>query len=235
MGGGRAAAGPGRRARRTGREPGQAAGSGPCARRGPPAPVPGPGTRRGRGRSGGRSAPCAPLPGRRLLPGYAGQRPARPGLGTAASRAAGVGVQRPAEQRAGRARFHDAARVHDGDLGRQPAHHGQVVADVHGRHLVMAAQAAEGVQDVPLRGDVQAGGRLVQHDQRGPAGEGHGQPDPLLLAAGQLMRVPPQQLRRGLEVGLPHHLGDPGPGVTRGHRRAPAAPRAADTRPGARG
>ena len=58
---------------------------------------------------------------------------------------------------------------------------------------------------------------LVEDDQRRPAGERHGQPDALLLAAGQLMRVPAQQVRRRVQGRLAEHLADPG-------RRVRAAP-----------
>ena len=209
-----------------------AAGRGPAARAGawpgrrqrtvcPPTHgrlrFPGPALVEGEAAAGSEAAPSAPLPGRWLLPGYPRHRAAAARAGHRREQGRRVRVQRPAQQRAGRARFHDSPGVHDGHPGRQLAHHGQVVTDVHGGHLVMAAQAAQGVQDVPLRGDVQAGGGLVQHDQRGAAGEGHGQPDALLLAAGQLMRVPPQQVRRRLETGLAQHLGDPGLRLTRGH------------------
>ena len=113
-----------------------------------------------------------------------------------------------------RGRPDDPAGVHDGDLGGQLTDHGQVVADVDGRDPVAPAQAADGVEDMALRGDIEAGGGLVQDDERGPAGEGHSQRDALLLAARELMRVAPQQGRAGLQPDLRQHLQDPFPGIT---------------------
>ena len=71
------------------------------------------------------------------------------------------------------------------------------------------AHAADRVEHVPLGRHVQAGGRLVQHDQRRPAGERHGQRDPLLLTAGQLVRVAAEHRRGGVERRLLQDLGDP--------------------------
>src|SRR6516225_11601294 len=59
-----------------------------------------------------------------------------------------------------------------------------------------------------LGGYVQAGGRLVEHNQRWPAGEGHRQPNALLLAPGELMRVAAQQLGRGVQASLLQYLTD---------------------------
>jgi hypothetical protein len=91
-------------------------------------------------------------------------------------------MQRLGEQDGRGAGLHDAAGVHDGHLSRQFADHGQVVADVDGSNPVALAQTPHSVKDVTLGGHVKAGGGLVQHDERGPAGKGHGEPDALLLA-----------------------------------------------------
>ncbi len=96
-----------------------------------------------------------------------------------------------------------------GDLGDQPADHGEVVAHVDRGDAVGAAHAADRVEHVPLRRDVESGGRLVEHDQRRPAGERHGQADALLLPAGQLMRIAPDQLGRRVKPGLAQNLEDP--------------------------
>src|SRR5204863_3636336 len=66
---------------------------------------------------------------------------------------------------------------------------GKVVADVKGGDAVSAAEIAYRREDVRLGRDVQARRRLVEDDDPWPAGECHGQPDPLLLPAGQLVRV----------------------------------------------
>ena len=64
-----------------------------------------------------------------------------------------------------------------------------------------------------LGGDIEAGRRLVEDDERGPAGERHREGDALLLAPGELVRIPSQQFRRGLEGRLAHDLGDARVGV----------------------
>ena len=73
---------------------------------------------------------------------------------------------------------------------------------------VAAAQLAHGLQHHALGGDVQAGGRLVEHQHLGPRQERHRQRDALHLAAGQLMRVAGQEL---VVVGQTD-LAQPGPG-----------------------
>ena len=45
------------------------------------------------------------------------------------------------------------------------------------------------VDDLLLRRHVEAGGRLVQHDQIGLAGQRHGDADALLLPARELVRI----------------------------------------------
>ena len=56
--------------------------------------------------------------------------------------------------------------------------------------------------------DVQAGSRLVEDDEPGPVREGHREPDPLLLAAGELMRVTLEEAAVVGERDLAHHLRD---------------------------
>jgi hypothetical protein len=154
--------------------------------------------------------------GRDRVPGDADERPAAGQPRDRADQAPGVGVGGGGEQLVGAADLHHPAGVHDGDLPGQRRHHGQVVADVQGRDVVQRRELADGRQDVRLRGDVQAGGRLVEHDEAGPVGERHGEPDPLLLAAGQLVRVAPQERPVVGQRHLPHHLRDaPGDSAAR--------------------
>ena len=105
----------------------------------------------------------------------------------------GVGMPRLEEYLPGRRVLDDATGIHDadpvGDLRQQRKIMGYVE---HGEpyprpHLVQE------VEDLLLRGDVEAGGRFVQHKQVGIAGQRHGDADPLLLSAGQLMRIAPQE------------------------------------------
>ena len=115
-----------------------------------------------------------------------------------------------------------SAGVHDSHVGDQAADDSEVMANVYGRHPVGAAEAADRVQHVALGRDVESGRRLVKHDERWPAGEGHRQRDALLLAAGQLMRVAAQHLRASRQAeppARPRRSGRPGrrpmPGWTR--------------------
>ena len=70
----------------------------------------------------------------------------------------------------------------------------------------MAAQGANSLQHVGLRGDVKTRGRLVEHDHGRPAGERHGERHPLLLAAGELMRVALQEGRLCRQLDFLEHL-----------------------------
>ena len=75
-------------------------------------------------------------------------------------------------------------------------------------------------QHVRLGRDVEAGRRLVEHDQRRPAGERHGDGDALLLPAGELVRVAAQE-------GLVARQAAPRPSspATRASRSASEAPK----------
>ena len=70
-------------------------------------------------------------------------------------------------------------------------------------------QVADGAEHVGLGRDIEAGGRLVEHDDTGAAGEGDGEPDALLLAARQLVRIVAKEARRVRQRDLAHHFGDP--------------------------
>ena len=122
--------------------------------------------------------------------------------------ATGVGVTRGLEQLVGRTELDDAAGVHHRDTGRHGRHHGQVVGHVERGHAVRSRKVAHGRQDRRLRRDVQTGRRLVEDDQAGPVGEGHREPDALLLTTRELMRVPLQVCRVVVEGHLAHHLRD---------------------------
>ena len=99
-----------------------------------------------------------------------------------------VGVRGLAEDRVPRAQLDDLAGVHHGDPVGDVGDHGQVVGDVERRDPVAAAQLAHGLQHHALGGDVQAGGRLVEHQHLGLRQERHRQRDALHLAAGELVR-----------------------------------------------
>ena len=107
-----------------------------------------------------------------------------------------------------RAVLHDAACVHDGDLVGQVGNHCKIVGDVQRRDTVQLRKRADRCKYMCLRRYVEAGGRLVEHNDRRTAGKCHGQTDALLLAARELMRVATQEVCIGREQYLFHHLGD---------------------------
>ena len=123
------------------------------------------------------------------MPGDADQGPAAGQAGDRADQAPGVGMARGPEKLVRAADLDHAPGVHDRDLPGQGRHHRQVVAHIEGGDVMQRREFADRRQHVRLRCDVQAGGRLVEDDQAGPVREGHREPDPLLLAAGQLVRV----------------------------------------------
>ena len=102
---------------------------------------------------------------------------------------AGIGMLRPREDLLGVADLDQFAAMHDaepvGDLPQQR----QVVRDIDHRHAAAGAQRLQEFDDLLLHGHVEAGGRLVEHDEGGIAGERHGDGDALLLAAGKTMRI----------------------------------------------
>ncbi len=83
----------------------------------------------------------------------------------------------------GRADFHQDAGLHYrdpiGDLG----DHAKVVGDEDDAVAVHVAQPPDQGQDLRLGGDVQRRGRLVGDQDLGVQRQGHGDADPLALAA----------------------------------------------------
>ena len=65
----------------------------------------------------------------------------------------------------------------------------EVVQDHHHGRAAAPVEVHQEVEDLDLVGDVEEGGRLVEEQQVGALGQGHGQPHPLPLAAGQLVDV----------------------------------------------
>ena len=89
------------------------------------------------------------------------------------------------EQRVDRRALDDLAGVHHhhlvGDLGDDA----EIVGDDQHRHAEPALQVLQQVEDLRLDGDVERRRRLVGDQQRGLAGQRHGDHDPLAHAAGQ--------------------------------------------------
>ncbi len=63
------------------------------------------------------------------------------------------------------------------------------MGDVERSRSVTLDQAAQKSQNLDLRGDIERGGRLVQYEDVGTAGHGHGHHGALKLPAGNLMRI----------------------------------------------
>ena len=126
----------------------------------------------------------------RTEPGHRGQQLGR------------VLVPRRGQHLANRALLDDAAALHDGHPVAQFGHHSQVVADQQHRHALPLAQAAEQVEHLGLHRHVQRAGRLVGQQHLGPQRQRERDRHPLQLPAGQLRRVPVQQVRR--QQHLPH-------------------------------
>ena len=90
----------------------------------------------------------------------------------------------------------DRAEVHDGDAIRDVAHHRQVVGDEEVRELELVLQLLEQVDDLSLDRDVERRDRLVGDDEVGVERERAREPDPLPLAAGELVGVAPRGVLR---------------------------------------
>ena len=114
-----------------------------------------------------------------------GRRRARLG----ADQPGGVGVQRPAQQRALGRPLDDPAGIHHRDRVADLGDHAEVVADQDDREPAAVAQLEQQPQDLRLHGDVEGRGRLVGDQQLGAAGERGRDHRALAHAAGELVRI----------------------------------------------
>ena len=130
-----------------------------------------------------------------------------PTRGNAADSAPAYGWSGCGEDLLGRAFLDHASGVHHGDPVAEVGEHRQVVADHHHPDPALAHQVGQHAEHLRLHHHVEGGGRLVGHDQLGVAGQRHRDHHPLLLAAGQLVRVAAGA--RGVETDLLEQLGDP--------------------------
>ena len=119
----------------------------------------------------------------------------------------GVGVQRVGEDLVGGSVLDDPAGVHHGDPVAQVGQHRQVVADHQQPDVELRDQVLQHVEHLRLHHHVQRGGRLVGDDQPRPAGQRHRDHHPLLLAAGDLVRVRARPCSR--QPDLLEQLADP--------------------------
>ena len=85
-------------------------------------------------------------------------------------------------------------RHHD-DAVAERAHDFQVVADEEVGEAALPLQVAQEVDDLPLHGKIERGGRLVQHDEFRIEHQRAGDRDALPLAAGEFVREAVQRVR----------------------------------------
>ena len=100
-----------------------------------------------------------------------------------------VGMIRLLEQGIGVRAFHDPPEIHDDDTVAQMLHYAQIMADEQVGECQTLAQIHEEIENLRLNGNIQSGYRLVTDDELRLDREGAGDPDPLALTAGELMRI----------------------------------------------
>jgi hypothetical protein len=100
-----------------------------------------------------------------------------------------------------RALLDQLAAVHDADPVTHARDGAEVVADEQDRRAMPAAQLADQIEHGGLHGDVETGRRLVHDQQRGLRDQRHRDHDPLLLTAGELVRI---AVHHRLGIGQPH-------------------------------
>ena len=107
-----------------------------------------------------------------------------------------------------RRRLHDVAEVHDRDAVRDLTNDREIMGDEQVGDPELLLEVLEQVEDLRLDRHVERGDRLVAHDQLGAQRNGPGDPDPLALAARELVRVAVVVLR--VEADALHQLLDRG-------------------------
>src|ERR1700678_3852191 len=105
-------------------------------------------------------------------------------------------VPRIFEQRPALAGLDNAAIAQDDGAVAHHPYHVKIVADEQQRKVILAPQPVQELQHDRLHGDIERRGRFVKHQKPWPAGDGARDADAGLLAAGELMRKPWQQLYR---------------------------------------
>ncbi len=119
--------------------------------------------------------------------------------GSASSKLTGIGVLRALQTGCRCRRFLDQfALLHHHHMVGIAPHDGQVMGNQQDGHPQFFLKAPEQFQYLLLDGDIKGCCGLVCDQQVRLVGQGHGDHHPLLLAAGELMRVARQPLlRRG--------------------------------------
>ena len=133
--------------------------------------------------------------------------------GHAVEQGARVRVSRGCIELGHRCNFDDPPQVHDGHPIAHVANHAKVVADEDGGQAQVAPQVHKQVQNLCLDRDIQRGHRLVQHQQVGLHGQGTGDGHTLPLAARELVREAPAQVR--VQPHTLQHAGHVGVGLPR--------------------
>ena len=100
------------------------------------------------------------------------------------------------EELRGRRDLDHTAGIHDADPVGDLRQQAEIVGDIEHRHAKPRAQIDQQRDDLLLRRHVEAGRRLVEHDEGRVAGERHGDADALLLAARELVRIAALELHR---------------------------------------
>ena len=131
---------------------------------------------------------------------------AEPSARDAAQEPDRVRMARLGEDRLRLALFDEAAGVEDADPLAHLPDHREVVADEEDARAELLAQRRDEVEHLRLDGRVEAGGRLVEDEERRVGGERHRDDDALLGAAGELVRVPAHPAGRVGDLHLAQHL-----------------------------
>ena len=123
----------------------------------------------------------------------------------AAQQPDGVRVPRVVEDRVDRALLDQPPGVQHADAVAHPRDHVEVVADEQDARAELLAQRRDEVEHLGLHGRVQAGRRLVEHEQRRVLGQRHRDHHALLHPARELMRIAPHHAPRVGDLHLGEH------------------------------
>ena len=115
--------------------------------------------------------------------------PAGVGLGNGREQRLGVGVRWSIEQLIDWSNFHDPPKIHHSYPVGDRIDDTQVMRDEQVGKAEAILQILQQVQDLRPDRHVERRDRLVEHDEAGLEGDGAGDPDPLPLAAGELVRI----------------------------------------------